>query len=244
MSNQRMVGGTNEMKTEETQNPTRTKGRPPKADPAVYPANDLDRLLVFGEFVTGEDGKSQMLVYPSYKNLAERFGVSRALIATYAKQHNCLRRREQAQGRIQAQTDQKLVELRATAAAFSKDDAIRLIDTYLAGFEKALADGRVRFDNPSDLNTMLRLKEFLMGGADSRQEVHASLSLADIQARHLAMLRAVNEATPAIRGELPTQTRGKPVDGVVEQSEEPGPASTSPGGEIPPRIAPTERAEK
>src|SRR5690606_8011843 len=69
-------------------------------------------------------------------------------IAKYSKDHNCIRRLKQAKARIQAQADQKLVELRATAVALSKDDELRIIDTYLAGFEKALAEGRVRFDNP------------------------------------------------------------------------------------------------
>lgn len=42
-----------------------------------------------------------------------------------------------------------------------------------------------------------------MGGADSRQEIHASLSLEDIQARHQRMLRVNRAADAAVRGELP-----------------------------------------
>ena len=68
------------------------------------------------------------------------------------------------------------------------------------GFEQALDEGRVRFDNPADFNTMLRLKEFTKGNADSRAEVHASLSLESLQARHRQMMRTV-EATPEERGE-------------------------------------------
>jgi hypothetical protein len=145
-------------------------------------------------------------VFPSYRDLAERYGVSTTLVAKYAKDHNCIRRRSQAKARIQAQADQKLVELRATAVALSKDDELRIIDSYLSGFEKALSEGRVRFDNPGDFNTMVRLKEFVMGGADSRQELHASLSLEDIQARHHRMFRVVNEAGLPARGELPGPT--------------------------------------
>ena len=117
------------------------------------------------------------------------------MIAHYAKKHNCLRRREEATARIAVETDKKLVELRATAIAMSKDDELRIIDTYLAGFEGALADGRVRFDNPTDFNTMVRLKEFIQGGADSRQEIHAALSLEDIQARHRRMLKTVEASS-------------------------------------------------
>ena len=104
--------------------------------------------------------------------------------------------------------------------ALSKDDELRIIDTYLAGFEKALAEGRVRFDNPGDFNTMVRLKEFVMGGADSRQEIHASLSLEDIQARHQRMIRVVGETSSAVRGELPGPTSGMVIDTEPDDHED------------------------
>ncbi len=211
---------------------SRAKGRPPKGAAPALPAEEVDRLLVFGEVVTCDDGSSQTVTYPSYRDLAERFGVSTTLIAKYSKDHNCIRRREQAKARIQAQADQKLVELRATAVALSKDDELRIIDTYLAGLEKALAEGRVRFDNPGDFNTMVRLKEFVMGGADSRQEIHASLSLEDIQARHQRMIRVVGETSSAVRGELPGPTSGMVIDAEPDDRE---------GDAEPPR-APTEGA--
>lgn len=181
-------------------NSSSKQGRPRKGDPPRLPYDKLDRILVFGEVVECEDGQSTTVVYPSYRELAERYGVAHSLIAQYSRKHNCLRRREQAQARIQAQADQKLVELRATAVALSRDDELRIIDSYLAGFEQAVAEGRVRFDNPTDFNTLVRLKAFLQGGPDSRQEVHASLSLEDIQARHQRMLR-LSASSPAERGE-------------------------------------------
>ena len=198
---------------------SRPKGRPPKGAPPALPAEEVDRLLVFGEVVTCDDGESQTVVFPSYRDLAERFEVSTTLIAKYSKEHNCLRRRKQAKARIQAQADQKLVELRATAVALSKDDELRIIDGFLAGFEKALAEGRVRFDNPGDFNTMVRLKKFVMGGADSRQEIHASLSLEDIQARHQRMLRVNRAADAAVRGDLPDH--GEVVDVEAEDPAHP-----------------------
>jgi len=41
----------------------------------------------------------------------------------------------------------------------------------------------VRADGASDFNTMMRLKAFLEGKADSRQEVHGMITLEDMQAR-------------------------------------------------------------
>ena len=219
------------MSTRKPQPTTRAKGRPPKGAAPALPGEEVDRLLVFGEVVTCDDGTSQTVVFPSYRDLAERYGVSTTLVAKYAKDHNCIRRRSQAKARIQAQADQKLVELRATAVALSKDDELRIIDSYLSGFEKALSEGRVRFDNPGDFNTMVRLKEFVMGGADSRQEIHASLSLEDIQARHQRMIRVVNEAGLPARGELPGPTSGMVLDATAAEASSPprGPIADAAG---------------
>lgn len=176
-------------------------GRPKKADGPRVPYQQVDRILVFGELVDSGDGKEPTVVFPSYRELAKRFGVCHSVIADYAKKHDCMRRREQAQSRVEARTDEKLIELRASAFAMSKDDTLRIIDAYIGGFEKAVADGRVRFENPTDFNTMVRLKEFIQGGADSRQEIHAALSLEDLQARHKQMLQGVEATTAAERGD-------------------------------------------
>ncbi|NOK05947.1 MULTISPECIES: AT hook motif domain protein [Myxococcus] len=181
--------------------PKRKTGRPRKSEEPALPRQELDRALVFGDVKTLPDG-STMTSYASYRELAERFGVATSLVANYAKEHNCLRRREEAKTRIATKADQKLIEMRANAIAVSKDDALKMIDGYLLGFEEALSEGRVRVDNPTDFNTMVRLKEFVMGGADSRQELHASFSLEGLQARHAHALRAARETTPAERGEV------------------------------------------
>ncbi len=182
-------------------NSGRKTGRPKKGDGPRVPYDELDRVLVFGEVVQTDEGGTS-IVYPSYRDLAQRYGVAHSLVAQYARKHDCLRRRKEAKARVAVKAEQKIVEMRATAIALSKDDALRMIDTYLVGFEKALSEGRVRFDNPTDFNTMLRLKEFILGGADSRQEIHAALSLEDIQSRHQRMLRAAQQASAEERGEV------------------------------------------
>lgn len=176
-------------------------GRPRKRDGPKVPYDEIDRLLVHGEVVKAEAGGTTV-VYPSYRNLAARYGCAHSLIAQYSRKHDCLRRRKETRARVVVKAEQKLVEMRANAIAISKDDALQIIDAYLAGFGEAISEGRVRFDNPTDFNTMLRLKEFILGGADSRQEIHAALSLEDIQARHERMLRASRAASAEERGEL------------------------------------------
>jgi len=188
------------------ENSGRKNGRPRKGEPPRVPYEELDQLLVFGEKVVCEDGESTTVVYPSYRDIAGRYNVSHSVIATYARKHNCLRRREQAQSRITAKAEQKLIEARATELALGKEDALRMIDGFLVEFEEALSEKRVRADNPTDFNTMIRLKEFLLGGADSRQEIHASLSLEQLQTRHAEMLRIRRVSNHEVRGELDATT--------------------------------------
>jgi len=176
-------------------------GRPTKGDGPKVPYDEIDRLLVHGEVVEAESGGTTV-VYPSYRTLARRYGCSHSLISWYARKHNTMRRRRQTQARVEAKADSKLAELRADAIAVSKDDQICIIDGYLIAFKDALEEGRVRCDNPSDFNLLCRLREFILGGADSRQEIHAALSLEDIQARHQRMLKASRESTIEQRGEV------------------------------------------
>ena len=96
-------------------------GRPRKSEGPRVPYEEVDRVLVFGEVVPCEDGNGTTVVYPSYRELAERYGVSNSVIAEYAKTHNVQRRRREAQARIQAKAENKIVEMRATAIALSKE---------------------------------------------------------------------------------------------------------------------------
>jgi hypothetical protein len=207
----------------------RPGGRPRKTGKPLVPYEEVDRLLVFGESVPTEDGRNTTIFFPSYRDLALRFGVSNSVIAAYSKRHNCLKRREVAQARVEAKVDDKLVELRAEAIALSREDELRIIDTYLGGFEKSLADGTVRYDDPAHFDRFCRLKEFLLGGADSRQEVHASLSLEDLQARHRRMLKQIEEMPAAERRSAEPALPAPMVPGLPEGSNPPAiPSATAP----------------
>jgi hypothetical protein len=140
--------------------------------------------------------------YPTYRALAERFGVAPSVIASYAKSRNCLKRREQTATRVAVRTEEKLIDLRAEAIAVGEDRLVQMIDEYLLNFEKALKEGRVRADNPTDVNTLARLKAFILGGADSRQEVRNILSLESLQERYARAMREQRDATPAMGGVL------------------------------------------
>lgn len=179
---------------------TRRQGRPRNPDRPVIPWPEIDRLLVFGEIVRDEATGHEDLRYPSYRELGRRYGVSGSLIGQYAAQHQCMQRREDSRLREQIRFEQKLIEKRAEARALSTAEAIGIIDDYLRGFQEAVAEGRVRFDSPGDFNTMARLKEFLTGNADSRQEVHGVVTLDQLQMRHRALRDQLEGIDPALTG--------------------------------------------
>jgi hypothetical protein len=179
----------------------RRRGRPKRSDSPQVNYNELDRLLVLGEVVPNKSGTGTRVVYPKYREVAERLGVSVSYVAEYSRTHNCMARREDAQRVIKQKADEYVIERRAKAIAFSREEELRLVDDYLAQFREALAAGRVRTDDAADLDKVLRLKEFLRGGADSRTEVHSSISLEAIQARY-RKTQAILNATPAERGEV------------------------------------------
>jgi hypothetical protein len=177
----------------------RKPGRPRHQDAPVIPWEELDRALVFGEVQILEDGKHTTF-YPSYRTLAERYGVVVSVIAEYAKSHNTMKRRKETAARVAVRTEEKLIELRAESLAVGEDRLVAMIDDFLLKFEGALKEGRVRTDSPTDVNTLARLKQFIMGGADSRQEVRNILSLEALQERYARMAREAEFATPAMAG--------------------------------------------
>lgn len=177
----------------------RKPGRPRHQDAPVIPWEELDRALVFVEVQILEDGKHTTF-YPSYRTLAERYGVVVSVIAEYAKSHNTMKRRKETAARVAVRTEEKLIERRAETMAVGKDRLVAMIDDFLLKFEGALKEGRVRTDSPTDVNTLARLKQFIMGGADSRQEVRNILSLEVLQERYARMAREAEFAMPAMAG--------------------------------------------
>ena len=66
------------------------------------------------------------------------------------------------------------------------------------------------FNSIGDFNVAVRLKQFLEGGADSRQEVHAGITLEDLQARHQRVREQLATMDDALAGVVPDDrdTRG------------------------------------
>jgi hypothetical protein len=203
----------------------RNKGGRPRRGDLKVDYLELDRLLVHGEEVP-VDGKPGLKAvrYPSYQELADRYGVSISVVGEYSTARNCLKRRAEAQARLDAQVDQKIIAMRAEAIALSRHERIGLVDRTILTFDDALKDGRVRCDTPADLNVLLRLREYLEGGADSRQQILGGITLELLQSKHREVLRMMEEASAAERGieappAVPAEARLAGDVGEIEDAE-------------------------
>ena len=175
-------------------------GRPRKNSEPVVSWDMVDKLLVHGEKVETNEGFT--IEFPSFRQLAKRFNISHSSVARYAKLHNCLQRRSQVDKKARAISDDQLARLRADEITVTRDDILRTLEIFILKFEEALSEGRVRCDNPTDFNTMLRLREFILGNADSRTGAVEGITLEKIAERYEQMQKEWDESTPEMRGEV------------------------------------------
>lgn len=149
---------------------------------------ELERLLVCGEEIVNEQGQTT-IQYPSCRILAQRFGVSHTTVSKFAKDYDCLNRRDLNRAKLQARIEQKLTERHADAITNARTGTLSIIDAFLNGFSEALNNKQVRMENVSDFNMMVRLREFLTGGVDQRAELQGQVSLETLQARYQRWLQ-------------------------------------------------------
>ena len=178
----------------------RPRGRPRKADAPVVPWDEVDRLLVFGEKVKDAASGHEAVKFPSLEELGQRYGVSKNRIWQYASKHKCLERRKESQVREQTRYERIVVARRAEARALGTEDVVEVVDDYIRGFKQAVTEGKVRMDSPADLDRLVRLKELMLGNADSRQEIQGGLTLDAIQERHRKLRAQVDGLTPELAG--------------------------------------------
>jgi transposase-like protein len=174
-------------------------GRLHHTEPPRYSVETLDRLLVFGEPCAAPDGTISVR-YPANQEIAERLGVHVNTVTNHWRKQHCSRRRAEARARIAARVEEKLVEQTAEQIALSRERTIQVVDKFLSRFEMAIDDGTARTDLPADFERLVRLKEFLLGNAESRTAVEQTLSLDTAQQQHAQVLRDIDAATAAEMG--------------------------------------------
>ncbi len=216
-------------------NGNRGTGRPRRGERPDIDWKAVDKLLVYGERVKDARTDTSILKFPSYRELGRRFKISSTMIGRYARKHNCKQRREDFLRREQAVYETKLTEMLASARALDTADMISVLDEYIRQFGEAVAARQIAVGSLADLNTAARLREFLLGNADSRREVNGTLTIQAIQAQHkrfgtdrtLPLVAAGVEPPRDLTGEV-ISAEPVTIEGVAEPVEsEPESVATS-----------------
>ncbi len=212
--------------------PTRGPGRPHRGEEPDLDQAALDRLLVHGEETTTPGGEPARR-FPSYRELAERFGISKSLVGRYAQQHGCVaRRRAAAEARQVAEalpaepvadaapppapaaTPPDLARragdldgaLRSADDGLSVERILRMAERWLDLLEESIDEGRLRPDL-ADLERFIRVIKAAKEDADERAGIPDGMpTLDDLQRLYAENERRAREETPATQGRLPHGT--------------------------------------
>ncbi len=214
----------------ESDPPERQVGRPRgRFDPSI-PWVDIENAYVWGDTIEQGPGGVFQKKYPSFRDLGRRFKVAPSLVHYYAKRGKWHDRRLAVASLSKEEFDKEAAKSRAREAV----SALGVLDVWLQKFSENVEQGKVRADSIADLNTVIRLKKFLEGDADSRTEQRVVVSLEQLQDRHRDQRSRVLAAAGPVAGELAANAdedaalRGELVEGGAggEEDEEGG----EPGG--------------
>jgi predicted transcriptional regulator len=158
-------------------------GRAPRSIELADRNAELERLLIEGEVIEDDAGKL-VRVYPLATEIAERLGVSKSWVSKYSKAHRCPQRQAQFKNSIKEKAREKVVETEAERRAFETTEQLALCDSILAKYQEAIEAREIGNVTAADINTLIRLRHFIKGDADSRSEV----------ASHVVTLEAMQEA--------------------------------------------------
>ncbi len=185
----------------------RRAGRPPKRDGPTFDEQMVDSLLVHGE-----DKPSGGVQYPSYREVAQRCGVSTSTIADFAKRRNCLSRRGRAQDKKRERYDARIAELRADRMAMRDEDIVRIAERFMFEFESSLAQQAVRTDSVADFATMSKVRDSALGRTQVATEAGAGPSLEELERMHKQLLEQIRESEGPLSGRI-TSAPSAPTEG-------------------------------
>ncbi len=183
------------VEAEQSPKGTRPPGRPRgRFDPR------LDWDLIEREYVTGIAGEptnsSHVAArhWPTFRELGARHDVSHARVHQKSKRYQWKQRREIAKQNYAIHLDEAIVK----AAALSTAEQVGYLDDYIRRFGRSIQEGKVRVDVITDLDRAARLREFLLGNADTRTESNHKLSLVTMQERFKSRQGAKVQAGDAL----------------------------------------------
>lgn len=117
----------------------RKRGRPKGGRGPAVPWHRVYRLLVFGEVVLNKVTRRPDVRFPSFRELASRYGVSVSLIANYAAKHQCTKRRGLLHAQMQGQLEQGLLENGVEAPTMPIVEVIAILEEHKRALQESTA---------------------------------------------------------------------------------------------------------
>lgn len=181
------------------------RGRPRAGTGPEIDHAELERLLVHGEFTTDADGEVTHR-YPSFRDLAERFGISFTLVQRFARRHNCLERRAGSGAQPPAEAPPPPPAAPAAPHAPATPGSAPMLPTVreiFVGWVKAVQAGEVRIASAGEIEKMMKIAADLDAEAQMRALIPVGVpTLEELQDLHEKLLREYDATTPEGRGEL------------------------------------------
>lgn len=159
----------------------------------------MENAYVWGETLGQRPDGSYERKYPTFKQLGKQFGLAPSVVHYYAKRGKWADRRLAAIKKTKEEFDDELAKSRARKTV----GIIGGLDLWIEKFIKELEADKVDCTSVADLNTIARLRNFLLGGGDSRTETKISVTLEQLHERHLATRARVLDAEGQVAGVLP-----------------------------------------
>ena len=179
------------------------RGRPRLGQEPDLDRTELERLLVHGDFETTDDG-SVSHRYPSFRELADRFGVSKTVIQRFATRHDCLARRTRA-GAHEASPRPTASEPSTPTGASSAQGRLYPSAREIAfDWVEQIKRGDVRIASAAELERLLRLASDLDAEARQRELLPTGYpTIEEIEDFCEQRDREYGLTSPGERGEIP-----------------------------------------
>ncbi len=152
-------------------------------------------------------------VFPTYKELEARFGVSVSTIAHRCKVEKWGERRVAINQQMIAEVDKELAKRRALDIS----DIIGNLDSYLEEFHKAVKSRKLRPETIAEYDKALRLKVYAQNELRARESGAGIITIEQLQDRHAKMRERSKALAELASGYVPGRTE-READGEIEQA--------------------------
>ncbi len=159
----------------------------------------IETEYVWGDTLGQREDGTFLRKYPTFKQLAKKYGLATATVHYHAKRGKWADRRLAVIAKTKAAFDEELAKARGRESA----NVVDTLDRWIKKFDANLTADKIPADTVSDLNTVVRLRSFVLGGGDSRTEARVLVTLDMLHDRHAKQRGRIIEAHGEVAGELP-----------------------------------------